>query len=71
MLGSAALALAYIACGRLDAYLEEQINIWDIAAGQLMLERGGGTVELVTSPSNPDKSSIVSSNGKLDFEDIL
>ena len=71
MLGSAALALAYIACGRLDVYIEEQINIWDIAAGQLMLERGGGTVELITSPSNPDKSSIVSSNGKLDFEDIL
>ncbi len=71
MMGSAALAMAYIACGRLDAYIEEQISIWDIAAGQLMLERGGGTVELVTSSSNPDKSSIVSSNGKLDFEDII
>tara|TARA_R110002096_G_scaffold310126_11_gene504732 strand:+ start:3753 stop:4505 length:753 start_codon:yes stop_codon:yes gene_type:complete len=71
MMGSAALALAYIACGRLDAYIEEQISIWDIAAGQLLLERGGGSVELTQSSSDPDKSSIVSSNGKLDFEDIL
>ena len=71
MLGSAALALAYIACGRLDAYIEEQISLWDIAAGRLMLERGGGTVKLASSSSNSNKSSIVSSNGKLDFEDIL
>ncbi|MEM9280353.1 MAG: inositol monophosphatase family protein [Verrucomicrobiota bacterium] len=71
MMGSAALALAYIACGRLDAYIEEQISVWDIAAGQLMLERGGGQVELAVSPSNSDKSSIVSSNGKLDFENVV
>ncbi|MDF1659985.1 MAG: inositol monophosphatase family protein [Verrucomicrobiales bacterium] len=71
MMGSAALALAYIACGRLDAYIEEMISIWDIAAGQLMLERGGGKVSLVQSDINPDKSSIVSSNGKLSFEGVL
>tara|TARA_R110000850_G_scaffold30231_19_gene83408 strand:+ start:85 stop:837 length:753 start_codon:yes stop_codon:yes gene_type:complete len=71
MMGSAALALAYISCGRLDAYVEEQISIWDIAAGQLMLERGGGLVELTQSSTNPDKSSIISSNGKLSFENIL
>lgn len=71
MMGSAALALAYIACGRLDAYIEEMISIWDIAAGQLMLERGGGKVELIPSPLHPDKSSIVSSNGKLSFEGVL
>lgn len=71
MMGSAALALAYIACGRLDAYVEEMISIWDIAAGQLMLERGGGSVELGTSSINPDKSSIVASNGKLDIRGIL
>lgn len=71
MMGSAALALAYIACGRLDAYIEEMISIWDIAAGQLMLERGGGKVELVPSEIDPDKSSIVSYNGKLSFEGVL
>lgn len=71
MMGSAALALAYIACGRLDAYIEEMISIWDIAAGQLMVERGGGMVTLITSDLNADKSGIVSSNGKLALEDVI
>jgi myo-inositol-1(or 4)-monophosphatase len=44
MLGSAALAMAYIATGRLDAYVEEQISLWDIAAGQLLVEEAGGKV---------------------------
>ncbi len=71
MMGSAALALAYIACGRLDAYIEESISLWDIAAGQLMLERGGGSVVLIPSPENPDKSSIISSNGRLPLEEVI
>lgn len=68
MLGSAALALAYVTCGRLDAYIEEQISIWDIAAGQVMLERVGGSVMLETSGSDPDKSRIVAHNGKLPLD---
>ncbi len=71
MMGSAALALAYIACGRLDASIEEQISIWDIAAGQLLLERGGGSVTLGQSDSDPDKSSIIASNGKLPLDEVL
>lgn len=70
MMGSAALALAYIACGRLDAYIEEQISIWDIAAGWLMVERGGGKVILTPSCSSADTSSIVGFNGKLPLEDV-
>lgn len=70
MLGSAALALAYIACGRLDAYIEEQISLWDIAAGQLLVERGGGKVVLGDSP-RPDKWSIVASNGRLDLDRVV
>ncbi len=70
MMGSAALALAYIACGRLDAYIEEQISLWDIAAGQLLVERAGGTIELADSTSQPDKMGIVASNGKLPLDDI-
>lgn len=71
MMGSAALALAYIACGRLDAYIEESISLWDIAAGQLMLERGGGSVALIPSGRDPDKSSIIASNGKLPLGGIV
>ena len=42
--GSAALDLAYVASGRLDGYFHNKINIWDIAAGALMVEEAGGIV---------------------------
>lgn len=43
-LGSAALDLCYVACGRLDGYWEEKIHPWDIAAGALIVEEAGGRV---------------------------
>ncbi len=42
--GSAALDLAYVASGRLDAYFEEFINSWDVAAGVLLVTEAAGTV---------------------------
>lgn len=42
ILGSAALSMAYVASGRLDAYLEYGLRLWDIAAGGLILECAGG-----------------------------
>jgi myo-inositol-1(or 4)-monophosphatase len=71
MLGSAALAMAYIACGRLDAYVEEQISLWDIAAGQLMVECGGGKVETKPSTTKPGTMFICATNGKLGIESYL
>jgi myo-inositol-1(or 4)-monophosphatase len=50
IMGSAALELAYVACGRLDAYIERTINIWDIAAGGLMVECSGGEMFLKELP---------------------
>jgi myo-inositol-1(or 4)-monophosphatase len=44
-MGSAALDLAYVACGRLDAYIEQGVNLWDIAAGHILVEEAGGIVE--------------------------
>jgi myo-inositol-1(or 4)-monophosphatase len=41
-MGSAGLGLAYLACGRFDAYIEQGVSLWDIAAGGLILERAGG-----------------------------
>src|SRR5258706_7885639 len=41
IMGSAALELAYVASGRLDAYIERRINLWDVAAGSLLLENAG------------------------------
>jgi myo-inositol-1(or 4)-monophosphatase len=50
ILGSAALELAYVASGRLDLYVERTINLWDIAAGALMVECSGGECWLRTLP---------------------
>jgi myo-inositol-1(or 4)-monophosphatase len=43
-LGSAALALSYIACGRMDCYLHPNLAIWDAAAGVLILREAGGLI---------------------------
>ena len=73
MMGSAALGMAYIATGRLDAYIESRISLWDIAAGQLLVEAAGGRVDLTPlPPPAPENSfSIVASNGKIPIEEIL
>jgi len=42
--GSAALDLAYVACGRLDGYWEFKLNPWDTSAGYLLVEEAGGVV---------------------------
>jgi myo-inositol-1(or 4)-monophosphatase len=67
MLGSAALDMAYVACGRLDAYIEQGISLWDIAAGCLLVEAAGGRVELEARTDAPDKFRIVASNGRLEL----
>ena len=64
MMGSAALGLAYIASGRLDAYVEGEIRLWDIAAGQLIVERAGGRVDLRPA-SVEDQFGILASNGQV------
>ena len=43
-LGSAAIDLCWVACGRFDAFWEYNLNPWDIAAGYLIIEEAGGTV---------------------------
>lgn len=71
MMGSAALGMAYIASGRLDGYIESRISLWDIAAGQLILERAGGVADLSPVPGLPDVWSIVASNGKIPVHEIV
>lgn len=67
MLGSASLDMAYVACGRLDAYIEQGISLWDIAAGWLLIESAGGRVELEPREDMPDKFRIKASNGLLEL----
>ncbi|HHY85050.1 MAG TPA: inositol monophosphatase [Verrucomicrobia bacterium] len=62
MLGSAALGLTYVATGRLDAYMERQINLWDFAAGGLIVQCAGG--RFWTEPGAiPGKYRMIASNG--------
>jgi len=67
ILGSAALDMAYVACGRFDAYIEKGISLWDIAAGWILVESAGGKVELQPRPDMKDKYSIIASNGRIDL----
>lgn len=71
MLGSAALAMAYIACGRLDAYVEEQISLWDIAAGKMLVEAAGGKVILREGVKREGTMFICAWNGKIPIEEYL
>jgi myo-inositol-1(or 4)-monophosphatase len=63
IMGSAAIELAYVACGRLDAYIERTINLWDIAAGALMVECSGG--EFYARPAPGGKFRMCADNGLL------
>ncbi len=63
IMGSAALELVYVASGRLDAYVERTINLWDVAAGQLLLENAGG--EFYSRPAPGGKLRMCADNGLL------
>src|SRR5438067_13730571 len=68
VLGSAALDMAYVACGRFDAYIERGISLWDIAAGWLLVETAGGKVDLRPRKDLKEKYSIVATNGVIDLK---
>ncbi len=65
MMGSAALDLAYVASGRLDAYMESMISLWDVAAGNLLIEEAGGSVDMRARIDEPEKYGILAFNGLL------
>ena len=71
MLGSAALDIAYVATGRLDAYIEGTISLWDIAAGLLLVPAAGGVIDLQPHAGNPDKFRIMATSGHADFQSLL
>lgn len=63
-LGSAAIDLCWVACGRFDAFYEENLFAWDTAAGYLMVQEAGGTVTDYKGNSySPYHPYIVASNG--------
>jgi myo-inositol-1(or 4)-monophosphatase len=64
-MGSAALDLAYVAAGRLDAYIEQGVNLWDIAAGWVLVEEAGGVME--TEQKVKGKYKVCAHSGRIDY----
>lgn len=63
-MGSAGLATVYVASGRFDAYVEQGISLWDVAAGGFILERAGG--EYWRQPGDTKLTyRMIASNGRL------
>jgi myo-inositol-1(or 4)-monophosphatase len=62
--GSAALDLAYVACGRFDGFWELSLHLWDVAAGLLLIEEAGGCcTDLIGGPVPASGDRCVASNG--------
>ena len=69
--GSLALDLAYVAAGRTDGHWEAHVEPWDIAAGGVLVQEGGGRISgLSTDSWSPFDSDIVATNGKI-HEDLI
>ena len=57
--GAAVLDLAYVACGRLDAYFDSGVYAWDMAAGELLIEEAGGVVSYYGGDPNIIESRLM------------
>ncbi len=67
MMGAAALDIAYVAAGRIEAYMEFSVRLWDIAAGIVIAEEAGGMIRLEPLGDAPHAFKAMVSNGKIDF----
>ena len=64
--GSAALDLAYVACGRFDGYWQRELSYWDVAAGIIILKEAGGFVDFFEEDNkDPLKKNILASNSNI------
>lgn len=67
LLGAAALDLCQVACGRADGFYESGLNLWDVAAGDLICRRAGALVRTVAK-LGPTKYRYIATNGRIDGE---
>ena len=67
--GSAALDVAYVACGRFDGYWQRELNYWDIAAGIIIVKEAGGFVDYFDDDkAYPLKKNILATNSDIHNE---
>ena len=70
-LGSAAIDLCWVACGRFDGFYEHKLEAWDSAAGYLIVEEAGGKVtDFNGNKFSPYQHRILATNGKI-HEELL
>ena len=62
--GCAALDLAYVASGRYDGYYQKKLNLWDIAAGLLLVKEAGGIINDINL-KNLDNIKIIATNSNI------
>ncbi len=68
-LGSAAIDLCYVACGRFDGFWEQNLKPWDTAAGELIAREAGATItDFSNSPFTIDRNEILATNGNIHEE---
>ncbi|MDU1643570.1 inositol monophosphatase family protein, partial [Peptoniphilus harei] len=69
-IGSAALEMCYSACGRYDAFIEDDLNLWDYAAGTLIVREAGGHVINMQGEevSSERRGGIISGSKKIVVE---
>ncbi|MEM9197835.1 MAG: inositol monophosphatase family protein [Pseudomonadota bacterium] len=64
-MGSAALDLAWVAAGRFDGFWERKLNLWDIAAGLILVREAGGLVGSLAEGEPLETGSIMAANGEI------
>jgi len=68
-LGSAVIDLAYVACGRFDAYWELRLGAWDVAAGAVLVEEAGGRITGIDGAAlDVDAPTLLATNGVIHDE---
>ena len=60
--GCAALDMAYVAAGRYDGYFQKELNLWDIAAGIILIQEAGGIINEIDLLNNKNIKVIASSS---------
>ena len=69
--GSAALDLAYVACGRLDGYWEPGLEAWDVAAGSLLVREAGGLVADFQGTQNFLETGHIIAANRMLFNELM
>jgi myo-inositol-1(or 4)-monophosphatase len=70
LMGAAALDVAYVACGRYDAYIEHGVRLWDITAGRLIVENAGGCADVKPHGEAEHAFDVRIWNGKIPIEEL-